>query len=97
VELLHLAWTHEVALHAGGAVAARPPLQRDHPVPRRGNVHAPAVLHAKVKTFVLEDIEFVKSMFFLTPWVGLVHCINQLRYALFTIKKPDVVKKQIKM
>jgi hypothetical protein len=74
VELLHLAGTHEVALHAGGAVAARPPLQRYHPVPRRGNVHAPAVLHAKVKTFVLEDIELSKSTVFLCRhrWGGCI-------------------------
>ena len=53
VELLHLPGSHQVALHPRGPVAAGPPLQRHHPLPRGGNVHAAAVLHAQVKTLIL--------------------------------------------
>ncbi len=60
VELLHFPRPHQVALHPRGPVAAGPTLQRDEAIPRRCNVHAPAIFNAQVKTLVLPMLPKIK-------------------------------------
>ena len=55
MELLHLLGAHQVALHPRGPVAAGPPLERDHAVPRGGDVDTATVLYAQIKPLFLKD------------------------------------------